>query len=326
MNFKDALKKKAKETGQVTIQGTAKEPVKADKAKDVKGFCAMLKAKKAISTTSADAIPTNTVLGPVDKWSFSGLKNWESCPHSIKLAKIDREPQKQGEAAARGSIIHDMCEQYVRGQIPTLEGDAKTKFEHFTSDFSQLKRMFDEQVDGQYPSIEMEENWGIRLDWSGCDWEDPELWGRGKLDVFVRESETSCRIIDYKTGRKFGNEMKHNDQGLSYAIYALHRFNKEITHFSVEFWYLDQGEKMVRTFSARQLEILHPRYNKRALRMTTDTEFKSKANADTCRFCNYGANKSKKGVGYGTGVCKNDFYGTLDDFDEPSDEEGNQEL
>ncbi len=326
MNFAETLKKNAEKTGKKTIQGKEVVVAKAEKVSS-NDFAKALKKNKTKVGTPATVSTGKTILGPVSKWSFSGLKDFERCPRAVKLNKVDREPQKQGEAAERGSIIHDMCEQYVRGEIPSLIGDTKTKFESFTSDFSKLKNIFDTQVEGKYPSLEMEENWGIRLDWSGCSWSDDELWGRGKLDAFVLESATSCRIIDYKTGRKFGNEMKHADQGLSYALYAYHRFNKEIEHFTVEFWYLDQGEKSIRSYSARQLEILQPRYHKRAIAMTTETVFKPKSNADTCRFCAYGANKSKKGVQYGTGVCSNDFYAELEEeHRDATDSEGDQNL
>lgn len=326
MNFADTLKKRSADSGKKTIQGKERE-VEQTRETTMEGFASRLKSNKVEKEAADAVIPTANDLGPVDKWSFSGLKDFERCPQAVKLNKVDRVKQKQGEAAERGSLIHDMCEHYVRGQIPMLVPDKKTKFEAFAQQFSELKVMFKEQTAGAYPFLEMEENWGIRLDWSGCSWEDDELWGRGKLDGFVRESETSCRIIDYKTGRKFGNEMKHADQGLSYALYAYHRFNKEIEHFTVEFWYLDQGETTVRSYSARQLEILQPRYHKRAIAMTTEKQFRPKSNADTCRFCAYGANKSKKGVQYGVGACKNDFYRAIEDEHlDPTDEEGLQDL
>lgn len=320
MDFAETLKKRSEESGKISI----KQEVGTDRADTIEDFAGKLKSNKIVKKAEA---ASGGKLGPVSKWSFSGLKDFERCPMAVKLNKIDREPQKQGEAAERGSLIHDMCEEYVRGQIPALVGDKKTKFEAFAAQFSDIKAIFDNQTEGSFPSLEMEENWGIRRDWSGCTWEDDELWGRGKLDGFVRESKTSCRIIDYKTGRQFGNEMKHADQGLSYALYAYHRFDKEIEHFTVEFWYLDQGETTKRSYSARQLEILQPRYNKRALAMTTETQFRPKSNADTCRFCAYGANKSKKNVQYGTGVCKQDFYREVDeDHLDPADEEGIQDL
>jgi len=326
MNFADTLKKRSEASGKQTIQGKERE-VEQTRENTMEGFAARLKSNKVASVAKAHQVADPNTLGPVSKWSFSGLKDFERCPRAVKLNKVDRVPQKQGDAAERGSIIHDMCEQYVRGLIPSLIGDKKTKFDYFAPHFSALKAIFDHQTAGAYPMLEMEENWGIRLDWSGCTWEDDELWGRGKLDGFVRESKTSCRIIDYKTGRKFGNEMKHADQGLSYALYAYHRFNKEIEHFTVEFWYLDQAEISVRSYSARQLEILQPRYHKRALIMTTETAFKPKSNADTCRFCAYGANKSKAGVMYGVGACTSDYYRAVDEEHlDPTDNEGNQNL
>ena len=41
-----------------------------------------------------------------------------------------------------------------------------------------------------------------------------------KLDAYVKEDDTSARVIDYKTGKRFGNEIGHSQQCLLYAIAA----------------------------------------------------------------------------------------------------------
>ncbi|MGR5253609.1 PD-(D/E)XK nuclease family protein [Vibrio astriarenae] len=240
-------------------------------------------------------------LGLIATWSFSTLKNYESCPLMVKYAKVDKIPQPESEAANRGSAIHDECELFVRGQVDEIKGDKKTKLQSFADDFDELRRLFAEG------KVQCEENWGIRFDWSPCEWSDDELWGRGKLDAFVTETDTCCRIIDYKTGRKFGNELKHGDQGLSYALHAMHRY-PDLDVFTVEFWYLDQGEKMVRQFKRKQLALLLARYHKRAVQMTTEVKFAPKSNPNSCRFCSYGCNRSKAGVQYGNGHCTHDYY------------------
>jgi hypothetical protein len=52
----------------------------------------------------------------------------------------------------------------------------------------------------------------------------PDVWGRIKLDAFVHETETSARVIDYKTGKAFGNEIAHSQQALVYAIGSFFRY------------------------------------------------------------------------------------------------------
>lgn len=340
MNFADKLKAKAKETGQKTIQGesiegkakkeTSKEglaarlgdvaaktkqkaiavPHNADKhvgkAKSLKGLSETLnKAKKAREDergTMVVEFPTEAVKA----WSFSTLKKFENCQWAVKLAKVDKIYVESGEAAQRGTVIHDGCEDWVRGKIPELPADRRTKFDAFAGDFTELREQFREG------KVSLEDEWGIRKDWSPCGWDDDELWGRAKLDAFVMENENSCVIIDYKTGRKFGNEMKHADQGLSYALHAMHRY-PELDVFKVEFWYLDEGLKMVRSFNRRQLSMLLLRYHNRAKKLTTTRDFKPVANAHTCRFCEYGCNQNREGVAYGNGACGFDHYRGLED-------------
>ena len=142
----------------------------------------------------------------------------------------------------------------------------------------------------------------MRKDWSPCTWQDEQLWSRAKLDVFVHESETSCRIIDHKTGMKFGNEIKHGDQGMSYALNAMNRFPK-MESFTMEFWYLDHNTKMVKRFTRRMLTKFLPRYHRRAIALTTAKaeDFRAKPSRDNCLFCPFGTGK------FGNGHCTKDI-------------------
>lgn len=303
--FANALKKRAAQTGRVVVQGTEKE-TEVVKTETKAAFASVLKAKKQSAAEVADPtkIKTGFEKGLIKTWSFSGMSNYEKCGHLMRLAKVDKIPQKDSPAAARGNMIHDMLESYVRGDIDELIGDRKTRLDHFKADLNNLRVLFEEG------KVDMEEEWGFRDDWSPCEYHADDVWGRAKLDVFHRESETSCRIIDYKTGRKFGNEVKHSDQGLSYALNVFHRY-PEIDNFTIEFWYMDQAEKMIRRFTRRQLALLLGRYHQRAVRMTTDTQLKPRPNVDSCRFCPYGSNTNRDGVPYGNGACPHDHYGEV---------------
>lgn len=337
MSFAETLKAKAKESGQKTIQGESLKPEKAqskeglaaalgarakaskqaapitqapkskaaDKPKNLKGLADTLKNAKQTREDVRGEMVVDFPTAAVKAWSFSTLKKFENCQWAVKLGKVDKIYVESGEAAQRGSVIHDGCENWVRGNVDELPADPRTKFDAFSTDFSQLRDAFREG------KVTLEEKWGIRQDWSPCDWSDDELWGRAALDAFVHENENSCRIIDYKTGQKFGNEMKHADQGLCYALHAMHRF-PELDTYKVEFWYLDDGTKMVRTFNRRQLNMLLLRYHNRGKKLTTTTDFIPCANAHTCRFCEYGSNTNREGKAYGNGACGFDHYRGLD--------------
>lgn len=340
MGFAETLKARAKETGQQTIQGTSiegqakKEATQESfaarlgavakatkqkavstpppsgppvgKSKDLKSLADSLKKAKETRDNERGAMVVDFPVAAVKAWSFSTLKKFENCQWAVKLGKVDKIYVESGEAAQRGTLIHDGCEAWVRGKIPELPADGRTKFDAFAADFAQLREDF------RAGKVSLEDDWGIRKDWSPCDWDDPELWGRAKLDGFVKENDNSCVIIDYKTGKKFGNEMKHADQGLSYALHAMHRY-PELDVFKVEFWYLDEGVKMIRSFNRRQLSMLLLRYHNRAVKLTTTRDFIPSANAHTCRFCEYGCNTNRDGVAYGNGACGFDHYRGLDE-------------
>lgn len=324
MNLAETLAASAAEVGMKKTQGKSQaELMQGVKKADNNSLAGMLAASmaevpKTPTKVDNEMKPTEKPIrqspevgepfetGDVAKWSFSTLSEFERCKHYVRMAKVQAVPQEQGAAASRGNEIHDALELWVRdeGELPR---DPRLKLENFKTELAYIKEMFAEG------KVELEEQWGIRQDWSDCDWDDEELWGRMKLDVFLREDETSCRIIDYKTGRKYGNEMKHKDQGVTYALGAMHKY-PELEHFQVEFWYLDEGKKMVFNFNRAMLNVMLPGYHQRAYLLTTETLFAPMPSAYNCLYCAYGNNRNKAGKAYGTGVCDFDHYRAAGDM------------
>lgn len=321
-DFANMLKKRADESGRVTVQGVTEGTKTVEKANDkseLAGMFAKHKKESAIKREVTNALVSagaprtqdNVARQPLDvstqanglvnKWSMSRIHNYETCPYTLHQSSIDKIKTPSGPQAARGTDIHDMCEAWVRGEVEHLKGDRQTNMAYFRADFEKLKRDF---IDGK---VELEGDWGLRRDWSPCGFFDDDVWGRVKLDAFVRESPTSCLIIDYKTGRKYGNEIKHGEQGLGYAIAAAHR-HPELDHFRVEFWYLDQSEKRIQNFRRSDLMVLLPRLNNRAVKQTTDTLLRPTPSEKSCKWCSYGCNTNKDGRPYGVGSCEFDYF------------------
>ena len=312
-----AIAAQAKKTGTKTIQLTPKAPVtKAGKIESnaMVGALASATADALVAATkpvyNPGEIRTTAVLGPVKTWSYSGVTTFERCPHAVKLNKVDGIGSESGPAAKRGNVIHDALEEWVRGNLDPLPHDKKTKLDVFAQDLQELRTAY------QTGDVLLEEKWGIRIDWSPCDWDDPEIWGKGALDAFVLdkrdEDNVTCRIIDYKTGEQYGNEMKHGSQGIGYALHAMHRF-PDVKHFQLEFWYLDKGTKMIRQFNRKLLLEYHYRYHLRGLKMTETKDFLPNPNIHSCQWCSYGSNKNAKGKPYGNGACGFDIFKGLKD-------------
>ena len=247
-----------------------------------------LAGKPQFKPGQAPVIPVQVApqSGPIRAWSISTLFKFEQCPHQVFLEKVQKVPvETKNEAADRGVKVHAKAEAFVRGELGELPKD----LQKFTSSFMQLREQFEEGL------VEVEGDWAYDVDWQPVAWVHPTVWARQKLDAFIRESETSAIIVDYKTGKKFGNEMKHKTQGISYAIGAFFRF-PELDFIRVEFWYLDEGSTLVGTYTRAQAMALLPKLEERATKLTSCVNFPPKPNKHNCKFCPFITNGCEWGV------------------------------
>jgi hypothetical protein len=216
----------------------------------------------------------------INVWAFTAVTVFEKCPYEayLKYAKrIKVEITDDSHAAMnRGNKIHDQAEHYVDGTI----GDMPAALNKFERDFELLRENFNAG------KVELEQQWGVDRAWQPVSWRDPTLWGRIKLDAFVHESETSAVCIDYKTGKKFGNEHKHLLQNMFYVIGAFQRYPK-LEYIQGEFWYLDHGVKLEKAFTRKEAEILLPRLDKRAAAVTNARTFPPRPSLSNCKYCDY---------------------------------------
>jgi RecB family exonuclease len=222
--------------------------------------------------------PAPVKQGDIPVWAFTSLTTYEKCPFEafLKYGKRIKVDTSDNEALTRGNKVHDEAENFVKGNIPTITAGLK-KFE---SDFDELRALY---IDGK---VEVEEKWGVDKEWNPVSWGDPSLWGRIKLDAFVHESPTSAVSIDYKTGKKFGNEHKHLLQNMVYVISAFTRF-PTLEYVQGEFWYLDHGQKLVKSYTRKEADILRQRIHARAERFTSATHFPPNPSPTNCKWCDY---------------------------------------
>lgn len=223
-----------------------------------------------------DRLETDLELGLVRAWSYSALKVFEECPYRTYISRVKKIPEPSSPAADRGSEIHQQAEDYVKGILDPFP----STLAKFKDDFAVLRSLFDEG------KVELEGEWAYTVDWQKTGWMSPDCWARIKLDAFVREDETSARVIDYKTGKKFGNEISHGQQCLLYAIGAFVR-EPELQHVQTELWYIDKGETTIKSFNRAEAMLFMPQFHKRAVVMTTETDFEPKPSPNNCRWCSY---------------------------------------
>lgn len=216
----------------------------------------------------------------IEAWSFSRLKVFESCNLRAKLAfltKVKLPPEDPDSPALRGTKIHTEAEKFVLGT-----GKLTANLKKFKTELTELAALY--KADPE--SIEVEGDWGFDNKWNVCGWWDKNVWARIKLDVFRHEDQTSAILIDYKTGKKFGNEVRHTEQGQVYAIAAFRRYPK-LEFVQSQFWYLDHGLMLKSHYTREVIDHLQYRMDKRAHTMTSATVFPANPNKFNCKWCPY---------------------------------------
>lgn len=227
-------------------------------------------------------------------WSFSRLQDFERCKFYFKLKHLDKvqeplrplPPGKTEYANDRGTRIHKAAEDYVRGE-PVIE--LVPELQQFAAEFAALRTL---HAEGK---ASLEGEWGYDENWTPCAWFGDNVWLRVKLDALVIPEPTTGTAIDYKTGKRAGNEVKHNEQMSLYSLSTFLRY-PDLEELNVELWYIDLPDlvhqRYTRDAAMRNLK----QFNSRGLRLTGAEAWPATPNQYTCRFCMYGPR--------GSGDCK----------------------
>jgi hypothetical protein len=231
-------------------------------------------------------------MAKINTWSYSRLCVFEQCKLRAKLAYIDRIPEperplppgKTEHANDRGTRIHTAAELFVKGGVELIP-----ELQTFHEELLRLRELYSEG------KVSLEGEWAFDKDWTPTAWSSNSAWARVKLDAFVRMSKTHGVVIDYKTGKLFGNEVKHAEQGQLYQLAAFLRY-PELQVIDVEFWYTDQNDITHMRYTVDQGMRFFRNFNDRGTAITSATEFPPNPNMFSCRWCPYGPR--------GTGHCE----------------------
>lgn len=228
-----------------------------------------------------------TRLKTINSWSFSRLLDFETCKYRAKLKYLDKIPEperplppgKTEHANERGTRVHTAAELYVKGGVELIP------------ELHTYKELYDElrSICSSSPkSVSLEGEWAFDAQWNKTAWTSYNAWCRMKLDACVTVSDTHARVIDYKTGRKYGNEIKHTEQGQLYQLAAFLR-NPMLESVDVEFWYLDQPLAELHKVSYSRAEGTRyiDKFTKRGNTLTSTTDFPPNPNAYSCKWCPY---------------------------------------
>lgn len=225
----------------------------------------------------------------IRSWSYSRLVDFGQCKLKAKLKYIDKIPEperplppgKTEHANDRGTRVHEGAELYVKGGVELLP-ELKT----FEEEYGVLRQQY------KKGKVSLEGEWAYNQDWIPVSWMSSDAWLRLKIDALVTMSPQHMVLIDYKTGKRQYNEMKHAEQGQLYQLATFMRYPK-VEKITVEFWYLDIDEMTSVTYSRSQGLRFLKSYTDRGLEVTTCTEFPANPTTFSCRFCPYGPKGTK---------------------------------
>lgn len=121
-------------------------------------------------------------------WSYSKLKNYESCPkryYNVDVAKITKE--EESEQLLYGNSLHKALAEAISGKAP------------LPKPFSHLQGWVDKlgKTDG---TILVEQQLAITSDFAGTEWFSKTAWYRGIADVIKIVGPVAV-VLDWKTGK-----------------------------------------------------------------------------------------------------------------------------
>lgn len=226
--------------------------------------------------------------------SHSRLVVFEKCKFEAKLRYVDRIPEpprplppgKTEHPNERGERVHRAAEAYVQGGVELVPELSK-----FKDEFAQLRELY---ASGQ---VSLEGEWAYTRAWDPVAWMSHDVWCRIKCDAVVFSSDEEAVVIDYKTGKRYGNELKHGEQMQLYQLGCFLRYPK-LQNIRVELWYTDLDELHGMDYRRDQGLRFASNFERRLEALTTCEDFPPNPNRHSCRFCPY------KPVQYGgTGHC-----------------------
>ena len=124
----------------------------------------------------------------ITRWSYSRLGTYESCPKKAYYKYIEQLPETQHPAAARGTHIHGLAEDYIVGTIKELPKELRL----FSDGFEKLRE------DYLAEKVFVEQDWAFDKFWESAPWTGDNTWGRYKIDAFFKDGDYG-KAIDFKT-------------------------------------------------------------------------------------------------------------------------------
>lgn len=174
----------------------------------------------------------------------------------------------------RGTLIHESVEKYVKREQDMLHPDIHETYGQFFDGLRTSYRCFPEHP------------FGLTYDGVACDYDDPNVWFRGYLDLKMLPMEGEdgeLNVYEFKTGGIY--EDNHSAQRVRYGTAALAQ-HLEFPHVKVTTIYFDKKDIRQVTYSRAMFKEHMGALHRQAEMIEKDVTFMPKPNY-TCRFCRF---------------------------------------
>lgn len=219
----------------------------------------------------------------ITAWSFSRWDCYQQCPRKAKYKFIDRLAEPSSPALDRGTALHLLCEQYLRGIKKTVPKDIKL----IEPQLKSLKKA------GALPEAEF----AFDVNWQPVSWFDKSAWLRVKADAVVPPisdaEEPVVMVDDFKSGGKVeanGEVVAKEEYPLQLELYSTAGLLTYPTakRAKTSLIFIDHGKvvEMEDQFTQKDLPSLKKRWEARVKKMLNDVKFKPTP-GNACRWCHF---------------------------------------
>jgi hypothetical protein len=192
-------------------------------------------------------------------WSFSKLKNFETCPRRHQeVDLLKRFKEHESEQLRYGNTMHRVLADAIGKAIPLPREP---------EDFTFLQPWVNRVLKGD-GALFTEQQYAITRDFCKCTWFSPNAWFRTIGDV-VRVAARSAFIGDWKSGAR-----KPDSVQLALSAQALFAHFPETEVVKATFFWVAENEEDTEYFTRAKLAALWPVIMERVNRMSQAWDLK----------------------------------------------------
>ena len=216
--------------------------------------------------------------------SHSRLQVFTQCPLSYKLQYFDKVPVESSDALEIGAAAHEFFEQWVKrcNDGINIEHLAAQCFQKEARDQSNFKDYLEicktfavaYKRDPAYPHVSCEEKFAFKKGWKSCEWIDPEVMFRAKVDMIEAPPSgyKKVRITDFKTG--YAGQMDSFQLDV-YALVSSLLF-PGLEQVEIQFYYVKSGFKQVKLLEVKDLDVTKIQLEALMARIEGEKKWKAK--------------------------------------------------